>query len=109
MLGMLQKLIRALAEGEDMGRYLTVSGEMMMNDVAKSLKVAHLKKVDCLGSPLLVSNHCIVFPPENRCIELGASSKKLYGMRVSRGCEWNGEPLDSIQDTTPPILENELF
>ena len=24
-----------------MGRYLTVSGEMMMNDIAKSLKVAH--------------------------------------------------------------------
>ena len=33
--------VRSLTEGEDMGRYLTVSGEMMMNDIAKSLKIAH--------------------------------------------------------------------
>ena len=60
--------VRALTEGEDMGRYLTVSGEMMMNDIAKSLKIAHPeRKWTTWEAPLLVSDYCIIFPSEDRC------------------------------------------
>jgi dihydroflavonol-4-reductase len=104
--------VRALTEGEDMGRYLTVSGDMMMNDIAKSLKVAHPKrKWATWEAPYWLAIIAAFFHPK---IDVSWARrhlrKKLYWdaspAENDLGMEWI-TPLQSILDTTPPILENE--
>ena len=106
--------VRALSEGEDMGRYLTVSGEMMMNDIAKSLKVAHPeRKWATWEAPYWLAIIASFFHPK---IDVAWARrhlrKKLYWdaspAEKDLRMEWR-KPLDSILDTTPPILENEWF
>ena len=103
--------VRALRGGEDMGRYLTVSGEMMMNDIAKSLKVAHPeRRWATWEAPYWLAIVVSVFHPK---IDVSWARrhlrKKLYWDATPAedelGMTWRG-PLQSILDTTPPILEN---
>ena len=103
--------VRALTEVEDMVRYLTVFGDMMMNDIAKSLKVAHPeRKWATWEAPYWLAIIASFFHPK---IDVSWARrhlrKKLYWDASSAEeelrMEWR-EPLDSILDTTPPILEN---
>ena len=103
--------VRALRGGEDMGRYLTVSGEMMMNDIAKSLKVAHPeRRWATWEAPYWLAIVVSVFHPK---IDVSWARrhlrKKLYWDATPAedelGMTWRG-PLQSILATTPPILEN---
>ena len=103
--------VRALNEGKDMGRYLTVSGDMMMNDIAKSLKAAHPeRKWATWEAPYWLAIAASFFHPK---IDVSWARrhlrKKLYWdaspAEDELRMEWR-EPLDSILDTTPPILEN---
>ena len=103
--------VRALRGGEDMGRYLTVSGEMMMNDIAKSLKVAHPeRRWATWEAPYWLAIVVSVFHPK---IDVSWARrhlrKKLYWDATPAedelGMTWR-VPLQSILDTTPPILEN---
>ena len=103
--------VRALRGGEDMGRYLTVSGEMMMNYIPKSLKVAHPeRRWATWEAPYWLAIVVSVFHPK---IDVSWARrhlrKKLYWDATPAedelGMTWRG-PLQSILDTTPPILEN---
>ncbi|MEE3200722.1 MAG: NAD-dependent epimerase/dehydratase family protein [Candidatus Thermoplasmatota archaeon] len=103
--------VRALTEGDDMGRYLTVSGDMMMSDIAKSLKVAHPdRKWTTWEAPYWLAIVAAVFHPK---IDVAWARrhlrKKLYWDATPTeddlGMKWL-EPLQSILDTTPPILES---
>ena len=101
--------VRSLTEGEDMGRYLTVSGEMMMNDIAKSLKIAHPeRKWTTWEAPYWLAIIASFSIRRSMWLGLGDIFENSTGMRVRqrKNCEWNGGNLESILDTTPPILEN---
>ncbi len=103
--------VRALRGGKDGGRYLTVSGDMMMTDIAKSLKKAHPeRKWVTWEAPYWMALIASFFHPK---IDVSWAKrhlkKRLYWdaspAEVDLDMEWM-EPLQSILDTLPPILEN---
>ena len=60
-----------------MGRYLTVSGEMMMNDIAKSLKIAHPeRKWTTWEAPYWLAIIASFFHPKIDVVGLETSSKE---------------------------------
>tara|TARA_B100002052_G_scaffold209084_1_gene191136 strand:+ start:1432 stop:2463 length:1032 start_codon:yes stop_codon:yes gene_type:complete len=103
--------VRALEEGQEGGRYLTVSGDMMMTDIAKALKKAHPgRRWATREAPYWVALVASFFHPK---IDVSWAKrhlrKRLYWdaspAEDDLGMEWI-EPLQSILDTVPPILEN---
>ena len=103
--------VRALRGGQDEGRYLTVSGEMMMNDIAKALKVAHPeRRWATREAPYWLSLVAAFFHPK---IDVSWAKRhlrrKLYWdaspAERDLDMEWRN-PIESILETTPPILEN---
>ncbi len=103
--------VRALVEGQEGGRYLTVSGDMMMTDIAKALKKAHPgRRWATREAPYWVALVASFFHPK---IDVSWAKrhlrKRLYWdaspAEDDLGMEWI-EPLQSILDTVPPILEN---
>ena len=103
--------VRALTGGEDEGRYLTVAGDMMMNEMAKALKNAHPnRKWVTWTAPYWLSLIAAVFHPK---IDVSWARRhlknKLYWdaspAENELDMEWRG-PLESILDTTPAIFEN---
>lgn len=103
--------VRALTGGEDEGRYLTVAGDMMMNEMAKALKNAHPeRKWVTWTAPYWLSLVAALFHPK---IDVSWARRhlknKLYWdaspAENDLNMEWR-EPLESILDTTPAIFEN---
>jgi len=103
--------VRALRGGKDEGRYLTVSGEMMMSDIAKALKIAHPeRKWITWEAPYWLALVASFFHPK---IDVSWAKrhlrKKLYWdsspAERDLDMQWRA-PLQTILDTTPPILEN---
>ena len=103
--------VRALEGGQEEGRYLTVSGDMMMTDIAKALKKAHPgRRWATREAPYWVALVASFFHPK---IDVSWAKrhlrKRLYWdaspAEDDLGMEWM-EPLQSILDTVPPILEN---
>tara|TARA_B100001758_G_scaffold211430_1_gene194766 strand:+ start:192 stop:557 length:366 start_codon:yes stop_codon:yes gene_type:complete len=103
--------VRALKGGEEEGRYLTVSGDMTMSEIAKVLKKAHPeRKWVTWESPYWLALVAAFFHPK---IDVSWAkrhlSKSLYWdaspAERDLGMEWI-DPLQSILETTPPILEN---
>ncbi|MDC0184005.1 NAD-dependent epimerase/dehydratase family protein [Candidatus Poseidoniales archaeon] len=103
--------VRALTGGENEGRYLTVAGEMMMNEMATALKKAHPdRKWVTWTAPYWLSLVAAVFHPK---IDVSWARRhlknKLYWdaspAEKDLDMEWR-DPLKSILDTTPAIFEN---
>jgi len=103
--------VRALTGGEDEGRYLTVAGDMMMNEMAKALKNAHPeRKWVTWTAPYWLSLIAALFHPK---IDVSWARRhlknKLYWdaspAENELNMEWR-EPLESILDTTPSIFDN---
>jgi len=103
--------VRALEGGQEEGRYLTVSGDMMMTDIAKALKKSHPeRRWVTWEAPYWVALVASFFHPK---IDVSWAKrhlrKRLYWdaspAEDDLGMEWM-EPLQSILDTVPPILEN---
>ena len=103
--------VRALTGGENEGRYLTVAGEMMMNEMATALKKAHPdRKWVTWAAPYWLSLVAAVFHPK---IDVSWARRhlknKLYWdaspAEKDLDMEWR-DPLKSILDTTPAIFEN---
>ena len=88
-----------------------VSGEMMMNDIAKALKVAHPeRRWATREAPYWLSLVAAFFHPK---IDVSWAKRhlrrKLYWdaspAERDLDMEWRN-PIESILETTPPILEN---
>ena len=103
--------VRALKGGEEEGRYLTVSGDMTMSDIAKVLKKAHPdRKWVTWESPYWLALVAAFFHPKIDVSWAKRHLKKSLYWDASPaerdlGMEWI-DPLQSILETTPPILEN---
>ena len=103
--------VRALTRGKEGGRYLTVSGDMMMNDIAKSLKGAHPeRRWSTWEAPYWLAIVASFFHPK---IDISWARRHLKNRLYwdaspaedDLGMVWR-DPLRSVLDTTPPIIEN---
>lgn len=103
--------VRALTGGQPEGRYLVVAGDMMMSEIAKALKKAHPERKWITGTaPYWLSLIAAFFHPKisvswarrhlkNKLFWDASPAERELDMK------WR-DPLDSILDTVPPILEN---
>ena len=104
--------VRALTQGEDEGRYLVVAGDMMMGEMAKSLKKKYPERKWRTGvAPYWISLVAAFFHPK---IDVSWArrhlKKKLFWdaspAERELGMNWTN-PESSLLETMPPILEHD--